>query len=110
MRASGAMISLARREATKHTPFLLSELGPRNAATEEELRNAREKMPPNLMTNNGPRAACISEGEKVGVNLSSISTVRSWHAISKRKKVQRLLTSGIPAVSAVPRIDKLSYY
>lgn len=44
------MISLACREIQKHTPFLPSELKPRNAATEEELRNAREEMRPNLMS------------------------------------------------------------
>ena len=71
--ASGAMISRACREVAKHTPFLLSELRPRNAATEEELRNAREEMCPNLMPNNGPRAARISEWEKSGVDSSFIS-------------------------------------
>jgi hypothetical protein len=67
------MISRACREAAKHTPFLLSELGSRNAATEEELRNAREKMRPTLMPKNGPRAARISEWEKSGVDSSFIS-------------------------------------
>ena len=65
------MILRACREVAKHTPFLLSELGPRNAATEEELRNGREKMRPNAMPENGPRIARISEREKLGVNLSS---------------------------------------
>jgi len=51
---SGAMILRACRKVAKHTPFLLLELGPRNAATEEELRNAREKIRPHLIPENGP--------------------------------------------------------
>src|SRR5580704_11144980 len=100
------MISRACREAAIHTPFPLSELGPRNATTEEELRNAREKMRPNLMPNNGPRAACISEWKKSAADSRFVSSGRSRRTISKRKKARRLLTSGIPAVSAEPRIDK----
>jgi hypothetical protein len=73
--ASGAMISLACREAAKRTPFLLSELGPQNAATEEELRNARRKMPPNLMGKNGPQTTRISEEDKLDGTSSSISSV-----------------------------------
>ncbi len=68
------LISRACREAAKHTSFLPSELEPRNAATEEELRNAREKMRPNLIPKNGPRAARISEWEKSGVDSSFISS------------------------------------
>jgi hypothetical protein len=71
MGASGAMISRACREAAKHTPFLLFELGPRNAATEEELRKGRRKICPNLMPKNGPQTARISEREKLRVNSSS---------------------------------------
>jgi hypothetical protein len=70
--ASGAMISRACHEVAKHTLFRLSELRPRNAATGEELRNAREEMRPNLMPNNGPRAARISECEKSGIDSSHI--------------------------------------
>ena len=66
-------ISGACCEVAKHTPFLLPEVGPRNAATEEELRNAREKMCPNLMPKDGPRAARISEWEKSGEDSSFIS-------------------------------------
>jgi hypothetical protein len=68
------MISRSCHEVAKHTPFLLSELGPRNATTEEALRNAREKMRPNLMPKNGPRPARISEWEKSGANSSFISS------------------------------------
>jgi hypothetical protein len=68
------MILFACREVAKHTSFLLSELGPRNAATEEELRIARETMRPNLLRKNGPRAARISEWEKSGVDSSLISS------------------------------------
>src|SRR5579862_8874371 len=100
------MLSRACRDIAKHTPFLLSELGPRNAATEEELRNAREKMLPNLMPNNGPRAARISEWEKSGVDSSFISSGRSWHTMSKRMEARQLLTSGIPTVSAKPCINE----
>jgi hypothetical protein len=71
---AGPMILLACREAAKHTSCLPSELEPRNAATEEELRNAREKMRPNLMPKNGPRPARISEWEKSGANSSFISS------------------------------------
>jgi hypothetical protein len=43
------MIARACREAAKHTSFLLSELESRNAATEEELRNGKEKMRRNVI-------------------------------------------------------------
>jgi hypothetical protein len=58
MGASGAMISLACLEAAK-----------------EELRNARRKMPPNLMGKNGPQTTRISEEDKLDANSSSISSV-----------------------------------
>jgi hypothetical protein len=100
------MILFACREVAKHTPFLLSEFGPRNAATEEELRIARETMRPNLLRKNGPRAACISEWEKSGVVSNFISSGRFSRTMSNRKKALRLLTLGIPAVFATSRIDE----
>jgi hypothetical protein len=71
--ASGATISGTCCEVAKYTSFLLPEVGPRNSATEEELRNAREKMCPNLMPKDGPRGARISEWEKSGEDSSFIS-------------------------------------
>jgi len=59
------------------------------------------------MPKNGPRAAPISEWEKRGVDSSSIASGRSGHTNSKRKRARRLSTSGIPAVSAEPRIGKV---
>jgi len=74
MGGAGSMISRACREVAQHTPFLLPELGPRNAGTEKKLRSAREKMRPNLMPGNGPRGAHISEWEKSGADSSLISS------------------------------------
>jgi hypothetical protein len=72
--ASGATIVHAWHEVAKRTPFLPSELGPQNAATEGELRNARQKKRPNVVPKNETRAARISEWEKAGVDSSSISS------------------------------------
>ncbi len=69
------MILHACREVAKHASFLLFELGPQNAATEEELRSGRKKMRSNAMPENGPRIVCISKREKFEVNLSSLSSV-----------------------------------
>jgi hypothetical protein len=66
------MISRACPEVEKHTPFLLSELRPRNAATGEEPRNGREKMCPNVMPKNGLQDAYISEWEKSWVDSNAI--------------------------------------
>jgi hypothetical protein len=101
------MISRTWREAAKYNPFLSSELGLRNAATEEVQRNGRKKIRPSAMPQNGSCSARISEWEKLGVISSFISSGRFWHRISKRKKIRRLLTSGIPEVSAEPSIDKV---
>jgi hypothetical protein len=55
------MILLACRETAKHAPFLVSELGPRNAATDEEVKNAREKMLPSHIRNIEVQTGCDSE-------------------------------------------------
>src|SRR6266436_534234 len=78
----------------------------RSPSEEESLRNNRDKICLNVMPKNGPRAARISEWNKSEVDSSFISRSRSWLTISKQKTAGRLLTSGIPVVSAEPRIDK----
>jgi hypothetical protein len=69
------MISRACREAAKYTSFVPSELGPRKAATGEELRSAREKMHPNLMPKNGPQSVRISERKNREQIQASFPTV-----------------------------------
>ena len=57
------MISRACREVAKHTPFLLSELEPRNATTEEELRNGSGKIYPDVMSKMGRELHAFSMGD-----------------------------------------------
>jgi hypothetical protein len=67
-------------------------------------------MCPNLMQKKWPLAARIPECERSDVNSSFTFSGRSSGIISKRKKAGQQLRSNIPAVSAEPPIDELSYY
>ncbi|MFZ1203651.1 MAG: hypothetical protein WAN97_05025 [Candidatus Acidiferrales bacterium] len=82
------MISLVWGEVAKHTLFPPQELGPRNAATEENLKNVREKMRSNLMPKKWRLDTRISEWEKSGVDSTFISSGGYWHTISSRSKTR----------------------